>query len=320
MSLLISLQRMSTDQLLLTSPEALANCTICPHECRKDRISGDTGICCTSGDIPIASICIHRGEEPPVSGKKGICNVFFAHCNLSCVYCQNHQISSAGTKDYENLSLEETVRRISSVLDTGIEAVGFVSPTHVAPHVKAIVQRLRDDGYNQIVFWNSNGYDSVQVLREIDSYIDVYLPDFKYIRSQNAKLLSGAENYPQVAKNAIMEMLRQRGTVLRIDDKGQAYRGIIIRHLVLPGYEDESIEILEWIAENLSTRVSISLMSQYYPPKPGLPGTLNHSLTSAAYKKVTDAFYRLGFENGWLQSPESNQQYRPDFRSRDPFA
>jgi putative pyruvate formate lyase activating enzyme len=311
---------MSTEEILLTIPEALANCRICPHECGADRINGHAGICCTSAEIPIASICIHKGEEPPVSGKKGICNVFFAHCNLSCVYCQNHQISSSKTTDFEYLSLEETVRRITSVLDQGIEAVGFVSPTHVAPHVKAIVQRLRDYGYNQIVFWNSNGYDSVQVLREMDSYIDVYLPDFKYIRSQNAKLLSGAEDYPRVVKNAIREMLRQRGPVLRIDDNGQAYRGIIIRHLVLPGYEDESIEILEWIAENLSTRVSISLMSQYYPPVAGLPEKLQNSLQPSAYKKVTDAFHRLGFENGWLQSPESNHIFRPDFNSRDPFA
>lgn len=298
----------------------LQNCTLCPRECGVNRLSGEKGYCGAGPGFHISSICVHKGEEPALSGTNGICNVFFSHCNLSCIYCQNHQISCRGEVLEEILDLKEVVERIENCLNQKIHAVGFVSPSHMVPQVKMIISALREKGLNPFFIWNSNAYDKPEILRSLESYIDVFLPDFKYMDCEDAKNFSDAENYPEIALAAIKEMYYQKGSKLFLNEDGLAERGLIIRHLVLPGRADASIKLLKTIAEEISTKVTISLMAQYYPTEKVMNHPiLNQQVTKEEYLKVTDAMYELGFTNGWIQEHESAIHYRPDFEKEHPF-
>lgn len=301
--------------------EPLRNCTICPRHCGADRFSNNLGWCKSDTSFFISSICTHRGEEPPISGDKGICNIFFGHCNLQCVFCQNHQISnnsypSAG----RNMQLKEVLTAIIDCLDDGCLSVGFVSPSHFVPQCKIIVAALRDLGLNPYIIYNTNGYDTVETLQSMEPFVDVYLPDFKYMDKKISQQYSKAADYPEVAQQAIKEMYRQKGSSLLTDEEGIAQRGIIIRHLVLPGHVDNSLRVLDFIADSVSTSVHISLMSQYHPAfaAPGIP-PINRTLYNREYQKVVDHFDLLGFRNGFIQQLESNEMYRPDFDKEHPF-
>jgi putative pyruvate formate lyase activating enzyme len=296
------------------------NCKICPRECGVNRLSDERGYCGAGSGFHISSICIHKGEEPALSGANGICNVFFSHCNLSCIYCQNNQISCRGKALEEILDIKEVVERIEDCLQQGVYAVGFVSPSHMVPQVKMIISALREKGLTLTFIWNSNGYDKTETLRSLESYIDVYLPDFKYLDHEDAKQFSDAENYPEIALAAIKEMYYQKGSKLFLNKDGLAERGLIIRHLVLPDKADASIKLLKTIAEEISTKVTISLMAQYYPTEKVMShNILNRQITKEEYLKVTNAMYDLGFTNGWIQEHESAVHYRPDFEKEHPF-
>jgi putative pyruvate formate lyase activating enzyme len=298
----------------------LSNCTLCPRECGVDRFGGSLGYCKSDAGFNISSICVHKGEEPVISGKKGICNVFFPHCNLQCVYCQNHDISrNSGVFYTEKLSLDEVILRICETLEQTENIVGFVSPSHYIPQMTAIIRGLHKAGIRPVIVYNSNGYDKAAILRMLEGMIDVYLPDFKYVDSALAFEYSHSQDYPEVAAAAIKEMYHQKGSTLIVNDDGIAESGIIIRHLVLPGSADQSIEVLKYIAE-ISPKLHLSIMAQYYPtalvtshPR------LNRTITIAEYQKVVDAFYKLGFSRGWVQDLVSNESYRPNFCSRQPF-
>jgi putative pyruvate formate lyase activating enzyme len=216
--------------------------------------------------------------------------------------------------------LDEVVQTITGILDKGIRAVGFVSPSHVVPQVLSLISRLHEKGYHPTTVYNTNGYDNVETLRSLEGLIDVYLPDFKYIDPHIAENYSEVPNYPEVAKKSILEMYRQKGNTVICNDEGQAMTGLIIRHLVIPGNTSNSIRILEWIASELSTAVHISLMSQYNPTvHVSKHPYLGRRLTSMEYNKVVDAMMALGFYNGWLQDPESAYHYNPDFDGHHPF-
>lgn len=278
---------------------------------------------CGAPAIPeVASICVHKGEEPVICGEKGICNVFFAYCNLQCIFCQNHQISGRKV-DPEAVfyhGMESIVNRILEVLKDTENVVGFVSPSHYVHLIPMIVDALHDKGVFPTVVYNTNGYDSVEALQGLMPYVDVYLPDFKYSQEDLALKYSHAEDYPQVAKKALAEMFSQKGSSLPIDENGLAFRGIIIRHLILPGRVDNSLAALDWIADNLSTNLHISLMSQYFPPEGlELPDELNRTITLEEYDRVVDHFYELGFHKGWVQELEASENYRPDFYKKQAF-
>ncbi len=300
--------------------EELENCRLCPRECGVNRNTDKTGYCRTSTEFHISSICIHKGEEPVLSGVQGICNVFFSHCNLQCIYCQNHQISCREDTVEEILTLGGVLEKIIKILDKGIHAVGFVSPSHMVSQVVRIIDGLRKRNYHPVFVWNSNGYDKPEILRELETYIDIYLPDFKYTSPVTAKQYSDAINYPQVALAAIKEMYFQKGSKLFLNEQGLAEKGLIIRHLVLPGKEDESIELLKTIAEEVSTNVMVSLMSQYYPTeKVRNHKLLGRNISETEYNKVVNALNEIGFTHGWVQDFESESHYRPDFRNDHPF-
>jgi len=286
-----------------------------------NRFEGGGGYCGMDAGLNIASICIHRGEEPPISGPGGICNIFFAGCNLRCIYCQNHDISRPSTRCTGRFeTLESTLDQIEKLLSGGVKGVGFVSPSHMVPQVKAIIRGLNARGLKPLYVYNTNGYDKQEVIDGLEGIIDVYLPDYKYFSPSTADDYSDAEDYPEVVFKALKRMYWQKGSTLRLDEEGRAEAGLLIRHLVLPGHAGESIKVLESITAELSTGVNISLMSQYHPV-PGVKDylTLNRPLYREEYESVADAMEKMGFRNGWIQDMDSYLNYRPDFRKDNPF-
>ena len=299
----------------------LSCCRLCPRECGTDRLNGAKGNCNADAGTNIASICIHRGEEPPISGPEGICNIFFSGCNLKCSYCQNYEISRPGS-DFrmETLSFGDAIELIIQILNRGIKAVGFVSPSHVVPQVKAIIKALNDREFYPVTVYNTNGYDKRETIQELEACIDVYLPDFKYFNNQTAKDFSDASDYTEIALRALKEMYYQKGSVLMKDEFGSAEKGILVRHLVLPGHTGESKKILRLIAEELSPGINISLMSQYHPTKfVDLHPFLGRRLNQDEYMEVVTEMENLGFRNGWIQDLDSFENYLPDFRKEHPF-
>lgn len=299
----------------------LSNCTLCPRECRVNRFEGGTGYCRSDVGMNISSICIHRGEEPPVSGPSGICNIFFSGCNMRCIYCQNYDISRpAGECRRGIIDMKEALDLIENILSDDITAVGFVSPSHVVPQVKAILRGLNSRGLKPLTVYNTNGYDKPEVIDSLEGMIDVYLPDYKYVTPSVAKEFSDAPDYPMVALGALKRMYYQKGSTFPLDKKGRAEKGILIRHLVLPGNAEESKKVLRSIADELSAGVYLSLMSQYHPtPYVRTHPDLRRILYKQEYESVVEIMEDLGFRNGWVQDMESYRNYRPDFRKENPF-
>ncbi len=306
---------------LLSELETLHDCALCPRHCHADRFSPNDGYCQAGTGFSISSICIHRGEEPVISGSKGICNIFFTNCNLQCTFCQNYQISD-NTREhaFEELPLREVIRQVTEILDSGINIVGFVSPSHFIPQMKIIIKAIEGSGYHPTWVYNTNGYDSVETLQSLEGIIDVYLPDFKYMSSSVAKEMSDASDYSEVASAALKEMFRQKGSALLINDQGYAESGILIRHLVLPGHVENSQQVLKFIAEELSPGLHIGLMSQYSPTqRVARDPTLGRTLTKAEYNRVIETMEELEMRRGFIQGLDSFAHYRPDFNNNHPF-
>ncbi len=299
----------------------LSECTMCPRECAVNRFGGGSGYCKSDAGMNIASICVHRGEEPTISGPEGICNVFFSGCNLRCIYCQNWEISNpSGEPELKSFGYEEAIDRIADILSNGIKAIGFVSPSHVIPQVKAIIRGLHARGLRPVTVFNTNSYDKKETICSLEGLIDVYLPDFKYANSASAEAFSDAPDYPETALRAIREMYFQKGSVLMTDSGGRAENGLIVRHLVLPGRAEESRELLGRLADDISRGIHISLMSQYHPvPAVGHHPDLKRTLYRSEYSAVVRYMEELGFRNGWIQDMESHRNYRPDFSREHPF-
>lgn len=297
------------------------SCRLCPRECGANRLQGETGYCHCTAELQISAICVHTGEEPVINGKQGICNVFFSHCNLQCIYCQNRQISDNRREVPSRYpQLAQAVDAIAHSLDQGVHAVGFVSPAPFLPHVKAIIEDLHQRGYSPVTVYNSNGYDRPEELQKLEGLIDIYLPDLKYMDAGLARDWSDAADYPEKAKLALQEMYRQKGTTLRMRDELTAESGLIVRHLVMPGQADDSIRLLEWLADACSPRLHLSLMSQYTP----LPAVQHHpllgrSLNESEYRRVVTAAEQAGFTRGWTQEFSSRHFYVPNFDCERPF-
>jgi putative pyruvate formate lyase activating enzyme len=206
------------------------------------------------------------------------------------------------------------------MLATGVDRLGFVSPSHMVAQMLAIIQEVRRRGFNPVIVYNSNGYDRVDTLRLLEAWVDVYLPDCKYSDSRLAGQWSGAPDYPEVAAAALREMYRQKGNVLHIDDDGLAERGLIVRHLVLPGAVANSLGVLRFLAEELSPRLTLSLMSQYCPiDAVADQPPLNRRLLPEEYAQVVAEMEHLGFTHGWVQEFSSADHYNPDFTRDSPF-
>ncbi len=276
-------------------------CTLCPHGCGVDR-SVKPGRCGAPDRMKAALALPFFFEEPPISGARGCGAVFFSHCNLSCIFCQNHEISAGGFgREITGTKLAEILFRLKG---QGVHTINLVSPT---PYTDLIVGVLRDiKGELGIpVVWNSNGYEKEETLLMLEGLVDVYLPDLKYVSTKAARLYSGVSDYPAAAKAAIILMKRQAGDLV-LDDAGIAVRGLMIRHLVLPGKVEETKRVLLWIAEDLGPQTSISLMSQYYPThRAKLLAGLDRPVSGPEYDEACRYAISLGFTNGWFQEEGS---------------
>ena len=306
------------------SDPRLARCAVCPRECGINRTAGQRGWCGAGAESEVASVCRHRGEEPAISGPGGIANVFFAGCNLGCTYCQNWQISGrgqgAGTRGQGLRTTAEVADEVTRLLAAGATGVGFVSTAHVMPQVEALARELRARGISAPFVFNTNGYESIASLECMAGLMDVWLPDFKYADAALGERLSGARDYPEVALKALKWMFARTGPEIVLDDLGLARRGLIIRHLVLPGHVENSLECLRIIAREMSPQVWLSLMAQY-APTPNVAGdpVLGRRLRPKEYQAVLDEADRLGFENGWRQELAAAGDWNPDFNQEKPF-
>jgi putative pyruvate formate lyase activating enzyme len=304
----------------------LTACTVCPRDCGNDRLAGVLASCASGADPVVSSYTPHFGEEPCLSGARGAGNVFFGNCNLRCVYCQNWQISQDWAGQRRN---EVSVERLSEMLlelqERGCHNIGFVSPTHYAPQMARAVLLAARRGLELPIVYNTNAYDSVEVLRLLEGIVDVYLPDLKYAEDSAGSEFSKVPEYSRRAREAIAEMYRQKGSRLVFGDDGMLQSGLLIRLLVLPNGAAGVADSLEWIAEALSPRVAVSLMAQYYPihraAKSDKYAALSRSITPEEWAEALAALEANGIENGYQQELETaNRYYRPDFRDREkPF-
>jgi putative pyruvate formate lyase activating enzyme len=279
--------------------DRLRSCDICPHDCRVNRLAGETGVCRSGAQPRVASANVHRGEEPPISGTRGSGTIFFSNCNLRCRFCQNFPISQFGNG--EDLSTRELAARMLKLQRQRVHNLNLVTPSHFLPQFLAALCLAVREGFRLPIVWNSNGYELVDVLELLDGVVDIYLPDMKYVAEEPAVSFSSAPGYREVNRAAVREMLRQVGH-LQLDGEGVGVRGLIIRHLVLPAGHAGSRETLRWIAENLGRETHISLMKQFFPAHEAgqVPG-IHRKITDEEYDAAMDALEEAGLENGWVQ-------------------
>lgn len=304
----------------------LERCTVCPRDCLNNRLNNEIAAC-YSGRLPIvSSYTAHFGEEPPLVGTKGAGNVFFGNCNLRCVYCQNYQISQRHKEEIKN---EVTHERLAEMLlelqARGCHNVNFVSPTHFAPQMARSILIAAQQGLRVPVVYNTNAYDAVSVLQLLDGIVDIYLPDLKYADDESGYLYSKVSAYKEVSRAALREMFRQTGDELVFDGSGLLQRGLVVRLLVLPNDIGSVRESIEWIRDELSPRVAISLMAQYYPTHQAATNKrfvlLSRRIRESEWYKATAALEELGMNEGWMQEFDgASYYYRPDFTDAErPF-
>jgi len=301
----------------------LAACDICPRECGKDRLRGKLGHCETGALAVVSSVCAHHGEEPALSGTRGSGTIFFANCNMRCVYCQNYQISQCPVANRGNAVEARVIAEKMLYLqkELGCHNINLVTPSHVVPQIVRALVEAAKMGLHLPLVYNTSSYDSLKTLKELDGIIDIYLADLRYASNEIGRKYSHARNYADIARAAIREMFRQVGT-LQEDAEGIAQKGLIVRHLILPNGIAGSEESLTWLAKEVSPEVTVSLMSQYYPAhKAGgrrYP-ELGRKITQQEYNEAAGLLEKLGIENGWTQEMESAEIYRPDFSEDEPF-
>ena len=301
----------------------LVSCDICPRECKVNRLENETGFC-HSAYLPVVSaVCAHHGEEPAISGSRGSGTIFFGNCNMRCVYCQNYQISQnwkkQKSKEMDCHTLAENMLYLQDEL--GCHNISFVSPSHFVPQLVRAVMDAVPMGLRVPLVYNTNGYDSIASLKELDGIISVYLPDLRYASDNWAKKFSQTQDYAVRARQAIKEMYRQVGDLV-VDEFGLAQQGLIVRHLILPNGLANSEKTLTWLAQELSPTVTVSVMSQYLPlHKAQRIPLLSRKISPAEYERVLQLLSDTGLENGWVQEMGAADSYVPDFeREGLPFS
>ena len=314
------------EERVLRLEELLRSCTVCPKDCGNDRTSDEIAAC-YSGRLPIvSSYTAHFGEEPVLSGSKGAGNIFFGNCNLRCVYCQNYQISQTWKQQRKNeVTHERLAEMMLELQERGCHNIGFVSPTHFAPQMARAILIAARAGLRLPIVYNTNAYDSVEVLRLLEGIVDIYLPDLKYADSDAGFQYSKVRDYALHARAAIKEMHRQMGDSLVFSDDGLLKRGLLIRLLVLPNDIAGIEENLRWIRAELSPKTAISLMAQYYATNKAATDPryilLSRRISEGEWFEAVSLLEELGIEEGFMQEYESaSYYYRPDFTdAEEPF-
>mgnify|MGYP004526762593 FL=1 len=290
----------------------LDNCTLCPHNCKVNRLEGKKGRCKCDNTLKIALASLHMFEEPCISGANGSGTVFFTNCNLNCIYCQNYEISQGGK------GKEITIQTLADIFikqqEKGAHNINLVTPTMYVYQIIEAIKIARKNGLKIPIIYNSNGYENVETIKMLNGYIDVYLPDLKYYTNELSKKYSNVDNYFEVATNAIKEMYSQVGNAI-FDDNGIIQKGVIIRHLVLPNHIQNTKNILKWINENMTKDIYVSVMAQYFPTyKAKNDSLINRKLNKKEYKEVFNYLYSLDLQNGYIQELGSHEEeYVPDF-------
>lgn len=284
-------------------------CTICPHNCKINRTK-NPGRCKSTDKIKIALYSIHNFEEPCISGEKGSVTIFFSNCNMNCVFCQNYEISQFGRG--KEITIEELANVMIKQQERNVQNINLVTPTSYALHIVEAIKIARKKGLEIPIVYNTNGYESVETLKLLEGYVDIYLPDLKYYYDDLAKKYSKVDNYFEIATKAIQEMYRQVGTPV-LDENGVMKKGLMIRHLILPNEVQNSKKVLKWIKENIDSNVYVSIMAQYFPTyKAKEIPEIARKITKEEYEKVENYLYGLDLENGYIQElGEHEEEYVP---------
>ena len=287
-------------------------CALCPRDCRAKRNEEKTGACGVGGTLKVARASLHLWEEPCISGTRGSGTVFFSGCSLGCVYCQNKEISR-GERGRE-ISAERLVEIFFELEARGAHNINLVTPSHYLPTIVYAIERSKNEGFGIPFVYNTSAYEKEEEIKRLDGLIDIYLPDFKYMDKEIAKKYSSAENYPELAKRAIAEMVRQRGAA-RFDSDGIMTSGVIVRHLVLPNAYENSRAVIEYLYKTYKNDIYISIMSQYTPvcENEKYP-ELNSAVDEKEYEAIVDYAISLGVENGFIQEGgAASESFIPDF-------
>lgn len=289
------------------------NCNLCPRNCGVNRACGQIGVCGQTDRLRVARAALHFWEEPCISGEMGSGAVFFSGCSLHCVYCQNSSIAKGGVG--KEISVSRLAEKFLELQAQGANNINLVTAGHFVMQVIAALEQAKAGGLRIPVVYNTSSYEHVETLRHLEGYVDIYLPDFKYMDEALAERYSHAKDYPAVAKAAIAEMVRQTGPVRLREETGLVERGTIVRHLVLPGHTEDSQKILFYLHQTYGDDIYVSIMNQYTPlaflreyPE------LNRRITEAEYDAVVDYAIEIGIENGFIQEGETaKESFIPSF-------
>ena len=290
--------------------EILKKCTMCPHECKVNRYE-TVGRCKATTNLKVALVSAHEFEEPPISGTSGSGTIFFSGCNLGCVYCQNYEISQCMH------GKEITIQRLADIMLEqqlrGVHNINLVTPTIYAYQIKQAIKIARENGLTLPIVYNTSGYERVETLKQLDGYVDIYLPDFKYFDDELGKKYSNVRNYSKCVKAALLEMRRQVKDTY--DNDGIMKSGLIIRHMILPNHVDNTKQIINWIKENLGEDTIISIMAQYFPThKASESNEINRKLSKEELQEVENYLFEQNMINGYIQElGEHEEEYVPDF-------
>ncbi|MDO4633252.1 MAG: radical SAM protein [Eubacteriales bacterium] len=292
------------------------NCTLCPRSCGVNREEGRNGVCRMGAEVRIARAALHMWEEPCISGEEGSGTVFFTGCPLGCVFCQNQQI--AHLKNSELPGWTVTEEELASVfLDLQAQKannINLVTGTHFVPAIAAAIRIAREQGLTIPVVYNTSGYEKVETLQLLDGLVDIYLPDFKYMEESTAREYSRAADYPEIAKKAVQEMVRQTGSP-EFDARGMMKKGVIVRHLLLPGHVKEAASIVEYLYQTYGDQIYLSLMNQYTPmPQMQEHPLLGRKVTRREYMRLMDVVFDLDIEQAFVQEGgTAKESFIPEF-------
>lgn len=291
----------------------MSNCTLCPRNCNTDRLAGIKGFCGESNMLRIARAALHFWEEPVICGERGSGAVFFTGCNLKCIFCQNASIAS------NEVGIEISVERLAEIFMElqmqGAVNINLVTASHYVPQVAEAIRMAKQKGLQLPIVYNTSSYERVETLRLLEGLVDIYLPDMKYMDKALAQKYSQAEDYPEIAKKAIAEMFRQVGEPVFSEEAGLMKKGMIVRHLVMPGAVKNTKQVIDYLYDTYGDAIYISVMNQYTPMKQfeKYP-ELNRQVTKREYAKVITYALDRGIENAYVQEGETaKESFIPEF-------
>lgn len=292
----------------------LEQCTLCPHNCKVNRLNGQEGRCKCNDKIKIALVSLHKFEEPCISGENGSGTVFFSNCNLNCMFCQNYEISHLGKG--REITINELADIFIEQQKCGAHNINLVTPTMYVIQIIEALKIAKSNGLNIPIIYNTSSYENIETIKMLKGYIDVYLPDLKYFSDDLCKKYSKVDNYFENASKAIKEMCNQVGAP-EFDENGMIKKGVIIRHLILPNYMQNTKNILRWIKENIPEDVYVSIMSQYFPSYKAINDEkINRKLNRKEYRIIEDYVSMIDLRNGYMQDfveDENEEKYVPNF-------